>query len=201
MGLHNLMLKLMEISEDWCEKAQSYDVAQVYEEQLSPMLKKQAYDFLQKFDPELILSKPNSGNHRPSVSSEGGLIFGNVVEIFVLPKRLEQKITKNILQETGKMILKHRFRNSYQSFSMFAESFETCAIVEKVEESDGKYRYCCNCFWNGEKSPSGVKGKLCFHVVALYMRSGIIEKPSLELATNVAHSSISRFPTNRRQTF
>ena len=43
--------------------------------------------------------------------------------------------------------------------------------------------------------------KVHFHVVALYMRSGVIEKPSLELATNVAHSSISRFRTNRRQTF
>ena len=201
LGLHNLMLKLSEISEEWWEKAQSYDLAKAYEQQLSPMLKKQAYDFLQKFDPELILSKPNSGNHRPSISSDGGLIYGKVVEIFVLPKRIELKITKNVLHETGKIVLKHRFRNSYQSFRMFAESFETCAIVEKVEGSDGKYSYCCNCFSNGEKSPSGVKGKLCFHVVALYMRSGIIEKPSLELATNVAHSSISRFPTNRRQTF
>ena len=123
-----------------------------------------------------------------------GLFCGKVEEVFVMPKHIDQRIKKVDLIETGQMVLKRRFKNNWESFEMFADSFKSCVIVEKVFGTDGKYSYCCNCFSMGDRVPAGVKGKLCLHVVSLYLKDGTLEKPSSELASNVVPRA--RFPHN-----
>ena len=196
MGLQNLLLKLTEMAEEWFLKSKSFDPVKSYQEKLTDTVKMQGFDFLEKYDSEFILSKKNSGRHRSSVSS--GFIVGNVTEIFVVPRYLDQKITKVELTEKGRLILKRRLQLDYPSFTEFADSFQTCAIIERVED-DETFSYVCNCFNVFDKAPSGCKGKICFHLAAMYMRDGQIQKPSKELASNVPRTS--RFNVNRRQTY
>jgi len=188
------------MAEDWSLNSKNFDPIKAYEEKLTNKVKSQGFEFLEKFDPELILSKKNSGRHRSSVPSENGLLVGNVTEIYVVPRYLDQKISKAELTEKGRLILKRRLQLDYSSFADFADSFQTCAIIEKVEDEES-YSYYCNCFnlSKFDKTPSGCKGKICFHLAALYMRDGQIEKPTNELASHVPRTS--RFNVNRRQTY
>ena len=188
------------MAEDWALNSKDFDPIKAYEEKLTNTVKRQGFEFLEKYDPEMILSKRNSGSHRSSVPSENGLFVGNVTEIFVVPRYLHQQISKAELTEKGRLILKRRLQLNHPSFADFAESFQTCAIIEKVEDKE-QYSYYCNCFnlSKFDKTPSGCKGKICFHLAALYMRDGLIEKPTNELASHVPRTS--RFNVNRRQTY
>ena len=72
------------------------------------------------------------------------------------------------------------------------ESVTKFAFVEKVQDDEAVF-FKCSCIEGG-----GLKGKECFHIVAVKMSEGLVPRPNKTLLASVAKSA-GRPAKNKKQ--
>ena len=92
---------------------------------------------------------------------------GRTTKVTIMYRGPTKPKSQSEFAEFGQKIMKKRTLLDYSDFDEFKTDIKEIAIIETVEH-EGKTDYYCNCF--SKRSTSGVKGKVCSHVYALYMR-------------------------------
>ena len=126
----------------------------------------------------LLLSKKNKSSHRTLVKKNYGAVRGHVVETSIVPVREDLfGIRKGEFATLGQEIHQRRNTVCYKTFDEFTRDINTVVFVETVFEVENQVEGCffaCSC--TQAKSSSGVKGKLCCHVVLAMMEAGILKR-------------------------
>ena len=111
-----------------------------------------------------------TSTRRLMIKKNSGAMRGAVFKIIALPTVNSLKDTKDFTEKASK-VLSRRSALSWDNFDQFVSDAKAVAIVEVMKLSDIEIYSACSC--NVE-----VKGKSCVHAVAVYMKHGIIKRPS-----------------------
>ena len=86
-------------------------------------------------------------------------------------------------------------RNSldYDGIDHFRKDLMAVSVIE--EDVNGELY--CNCY--SKRLPSGVKGEICSHKVALLLKKGILEKPLNTSIANKKRGRPGRVELNKKQ--
>lgn len=112
------------------------------------------------------------------------LISGEVVSFTAFPTsndNLDLSFTE--LARKAASVLAKRTDTDYDDFEDFKKSVTSFAFVEKFED-EGEFYFKCSCI-DGD----GLKGKECYHVIAMKMSEGLIPRPNRTLLSSVAKSA------------
>ena len=111
-----------------------------------------------------------TSTRRLMIKKNSGAMRGAVFKIIALPTVNSPKDKKDFTEKASK-VLSRRSALSWDKFDQFVSDAKAVAIVEVVKLSDTEIYAACSC-------DVGVKGKSCVHAVAVYMKHGIIKRPS-----------------------
>ena len=120
-------------------------------------------------------------------------ISGEVVSFTAFPSSNDyHDLSFAQLGRKAASLLSKRTHTDYDDFDDFKESVTKFAFVEKVQDEEAVF-FKCSCIEGG-----GLKGKECFHIVAVKMSEGLVPRPNKTLLASVAKSA-GRPAKNKKQ--
>ena len=151
----------------------------------------------------LLLSKKTRPYHRNLVRQDSGIVRGTVKETNIVPLKPDMfKMSKQEFGVVGQQIHSRMTRISYTSFDEFKSDIESIAMVETVlKQENGSETFIFACSCNDKLFPSGVKGKICVHVVLAHLVAGNIKTRAQDRRISNAHNKKGPGRKNEKQNY
>ena len=171
----------------------TYDKRDLLESPTQDMIKR-ANELLVKW-PTLLtrgVKRTNGTMHRTMIKKSRSrktpgikdLISGEVVSLTAFPtSNANLDLSFDQLARKAASLLAKRTETDYDDFEDFKESVTSFAFVEKFKD-DEEFYFKCSCI-DGD----GLKGKECYHVIAMKMSEGLIARPNRTMLSSVAKSA------------
>ena len=132
---------------------------------------KEAESYLKKFD-KYIFEKSISEKtkKRMIIKVNEGPMRGKVLKIVAMPTTFLPETPEEFGKHASK-VLNRRTALDWDDFEQFVKDFKSLALVEVIKIEDNELYAACCC-------EEGIKGKNCLHSLAVYLKTGMIKKPS-----------------------
>ena len=120
-----------------------------------------------------IMQRPAGEDDRTMITQDQGVVCGKVSSLSIVPRIVSVMTTRQEFAELGTSVINRRNKLDYDNFDQIKDDLSKIAVVESVEVGGYQDHYC-NCY--NRKKPSGVKGKVCEHIVAVMLKKNEIPR-------------------------